>query len=70
MADRIGEYFVRIGAMTQEQVDEVLDLQHRVAREGDEVLFGILAKEKGYIDRKALKRFSKRDDDDAAPVPT
>ena len=49
--ERIGQFLVRIGAMTEEQVADVLDVQ-----EADpHTLFGMIATEKGYIDDKALR---------------
>ena len=53
MAQRIGEFLVQIGAMTQDQVDEIINLQHA----GDEALFGWLAIERGYINDEVLRRF-------------
>ena len=56
MAERIGDFLIRIGAMTREQVDEVL----RAQGEDDEDhlrMFGEIAVEKGYIDDEALRKF-------------
>ncbi|MEI6873557.1 MAG: hypothetical protein WCL50_00345 [Spirochaetota bacterium] len=54
MTDRIGEFLVKIGALTEAQVTEVL----RVQGEGEEPrLFGEVAIELGYIDDAALKRY-------------
>jgi hypothetical protein len=51
--ERIGEALVRIGAMTPEQVDQVLKLQ----QEGDNRLFGEIAIEQGFINDKAIKAY-------------
>jgi nitroreductase len=51
--EKIGEGLVRIGAMTQEQVDEILRLQE----EGNDSLFGVMALELGYIDEDALLKY-------------
>lgn len=53
MEERIGEALVRIGAMTPEQVDQVLKLQ----RDGDNRLFGEIAIEQGFINDKAIKAY-------------
>jgi hypothetical protein len=51
--ERIGEALVRIGAMTTEQVDQVLKLQ----QDGDNRLFGEIAIEQGFINDKAIKAY-------------
>ena len=51
--ERIGEALVRIGAMTVEQVDQVLKLQ----QDGDNRLFGEIAIEQGFINDKAIKAY-------------
>ena len=53
MAERIGDILVRIGAMGQRQVDDVLRRQ----KAGDGRIFGEIAIELGYIDDSALKRY-------------
>ena len=53
MEERIGEALVRIGAMTPEQVDEVLKLQ----QDGDNRLFGEIAIGEGFINDKAIKAY-------------
>jgi hypothetical protein len=54
MAERIGDFLIRIGAMTQAQVDEVIKAQE----DDDELrMFGEIAIEKGYIDDAALKNY-------------
>ena len=53
MEERIGEALVRIGAMTTEQVDQVLKLQ----QDGDDRLFGELAIEQGFINDQAIKAY-------------
>lgn len=54
MAERIGDFLVRIGAMTQAQVDEVI-----AAQDADEELrmFGEIAIEKGFIDDSAVLKY-------------
>jgi hypothetical protein len=54
MSEKIGDFLVRIGAMTEEQVEEVLSVQE----DSDEPrLFGEIAIEKGFIDDAALRRY-------------
>ena len=53
MSNRIGEFLIRIGAMTQEQVDHVLRLQSQ----GDSRIFGELALELHYLNDDAIKRY-------------
>ena len=53
MEEKIGEALVRIGAMTPEQVDQVLKLQ----QDGDGRLFGEIAIEQGFINDKAVKAY-------------
>ena len=48
--EKIGEGLIRIGAMTREQVDDILKKQN----EGNNSLFGIMALELGYIDDGTL----------------
>jgi hypothetical protein len=52
-SSRIGENLVSIGAMTQEQVEDVLAKQ----RAGDDRLFGEIAIELSYIDDKVLASY-------------
>ncbi len=51
--ERIGDFLVRIGAMTKEQVADVIAYQETNPRS----LFGMIAIEKGYIDDKALRAY-------------
>ena len=51
--ERIGEGLVRIGAMTQDQVGKVLEIQ----KGGDKRLFGEIAIEMGFIDDNAIKAY-------------
>jgi hypothetical protein len=53
MADRIGEFLVRIGAMTNEQVEKVLTAQ----KGGDTRAFGEIANALGFVDDNALMRY-------------
>lgn len=51
--ERIGEFLVKIGAMTAEQREDVIARQ---AKEPDR-LFGEIAIESGYIDDAAVDRY-------------
>lgn len=53
MADRIGDNLVKIGAMNQDQVEDVLKRQ----KEGDNRLFGEIAIELQYIDDDVLSAY-------------
>ncbi len=53
MADRIGDFLVKIGAMQQYQVDDVLLAQ----KAGDKRIFGEIAIELGFINDEALRRY-------------
>lgn len=53
MANRIGEFLIKIGAMNAEQVERVLKLQ----REGDTRIFGEIALELRYLSDDAIKRY-------------
>jgi hypothetical protein len=53
VTEKIGDVLVRIGAMTEEQVEEVL----RTQQAGDARIFGEIAIELGYIDDEALRRY-------------
>jgi hypothetical protein len=53
VADRIGDFLVRIGAMKTEQVEDVL----RIQKTGDKRLFGEIALELRYINDDAIKRY-------------
>jgi hypothetical protein len=54
MADRIGDFLVKIGAMTPEQVKAVLRLQEM----GNGQRFGDIALALGYLNDDSLKRFT------------
>ena len=49
----IHDFLVRIKAITKEQVDEVLLRK----RSGDNRLFGEIANELGFIDKKAIRKY-------------
>jgi len=51
--EKIGDFLIGIGSMTAEQRDEVLQRQ----AEGDRRLFGEIARELGFIDNQAIKKF-------------
>jgi hypothetical protein len=52
-SERIGEGLIRIGAMKQKEVDDVLSRQSG----GDKRLFGEIAIELGYIDDQAIRNY-------------
>ena len=54
MAERIGDFLMRIGAITATQVDEVLAIQ----KGGDSRPFGVIAVELGYVDESAIEKFA------------
>ena len=51
--ERIGDFLVKIGAMTQEQVKSVLHLQEM----GNKQRFGEIALALGYLNDDAIKRY-------------
>ena len=51
--EKIGEFLVKIGAMKQWQVEDILVVQ----QSGDTRMFGELAIAFGYIDDKALAKY-------------
>jgi hypothetical protein len=51
--EKIGEFLVRIGAITGEQVAEILKIQEQDSRK----LFGMIAIEKGFIDDAAVMAY-------------
>ncbi len=53
--EKIGDGLLRIGALTKEQVENILKLQ----KDGDERLFGVIAIELGYINDKAISDYLK-----------
>ena len=53
MSERIGDGLVRIGAMTEEQRDKVLQMQN----DGDERMFGEVAIDLEFIDDQAILGF-------------
>lgn len=53
MANRIGDFLIKIGAMNQQQVDDVLARQ----QQGDTRIFGEIALELHYLDDDAIKRY-------------
>lgn len=53
MQSRIGEFLVKIGAMNDDQVKKVLQLQE----EGDDRIFGEIALGLGYLNDDAIKRY-------------
>lgn len=50
---RIGDFFIKIGAMSLDQVLAVLALQ----KAGDTERFGSIALHEGYIDEEAISRY-------------
>lgn len=53
MSERIGEFLVRIGVMTMEKVQEVLQAQ----KAGDTRRFGDITLELGFVQDDAIKRY-------------
>jgi hypothetical protein len=53
MSEKIGEFLQRIGVMTEQQVQEVLDAQ----KAGDNRMFGEIAIEFGFINDEVLKKY-------------
>ncbi|OHD72899.1 MAG: hypothetical protein A2V99_05095 [Spirochaetes bacterium RBG_16_67_19] len=53
MAERIGDFLVRTGSMTPEQVQAVL----RVQQAGDRRRFGEIALALGYLGNDSIKRY-------------
>lgn len=51
--EKMGEILVRVGAMTEKQVKDVLWAQ----KVGDKRLFGEIAIELGYINKGAVRRY-------------
>jgi len=53
LSERIGEFLVRIKAMTSDQVDKILEAQ----KAGDKRCFGDIALEFGFAQDNAIKRY-------------
>jgi hypothetical protein len=53
MAEMIGDFMMRIGAMKKSQAEEVIRLQ----KGGDARQFGVIAIELGYVKEEAVKRY-------------
>lgn len=53
MTNRIGDFLIKIGAMNQQQVADVLKHQEQ----GDPRIFGEIALELRYLDDNAIKRY-------------
>jgi hypothetical protein len=68
--NRIGEFLVKIGAMTLEQVSVVLKMQN----DGDKRIFGEIALDLHYLNDDAIKRYvdhmehSKMDPEEVKPL--
>jgi hypothetical protein len=54
MGIKIGEFLISIGALSEDQVNEVLKAQ----KEGDTRLFGEIALSLGVLEDSALRRFT------------
>jgi hypothetical protein len=54
MTERIGDFLLRIGAMTQAQIDDVLNVQ----KNGDSRAFGLIALDKGYATEEAIEKYA------------
>jgi hypothetical protein len=53
VANRIGDFLIKIGALNQQQVDDVLEHQ----KQGDTRIFGEIALELHYLNDDAIKRY-------------
>ena len=53
----IGDFFVSIGALTPEQVDQILERQRELKAQGDDNIFGTVAMDLGLIDETAIERY-------------
>jgi hypothetical protein len=53
MANKIGDFLLKVGSLSQLQIDEVL----RAQAAGDTRLFGEIAVAKGFMHEDSLKRF-------------
>ena len=53
----IGDVFVSIGALTPEQVEQILARQKELKAPGDDDVFGMIAMELGLIDETAIERY-------------
>jgi hypothetical protein len=53
MSEKIGEFLVRIGAMTEKQCEEIILIQ----QSGDKRYFGEIAVEKGFVNKDILKKY-------------
>jgi hypothetical protein len=53
VTERIGDFLVRVGSMTADQVDQVLEAQ----KAGDARRFGDIALELGFVRDDAIKRY-------------
>jgi hypothetical protein len=53
MAEKIGEFLLRIGVMAEYQLQEVLNAQ----KSGDSRMFGEIAIDFGYINDEMMKKY-------------
>ena len=51
---RIGEYFIRRGLLSAEQIARVIDRQTKLQNDGSRLQFGQVAYDMGYITRSQL----------------
>ena len=51
---KLGEYFIRRGILSRDQVIKVAERQGKLQRDGSRVQFGQIAYEMGYISRSQL----------------
>ncbi len=54
MAERIGDFLMRIGALDGKKVQEILDAQ----KGGDSRPFGVIAVELGYVSEEAIEKYA------------
>jgi hypothetical protein len=54
MTEKIGDFLLRVGAITQVQLDDVLNTQ----KNGDSRTFGLIALDKGYVTEIAIEQYA------------
>ena len=54
---KIGDFFVSIGALTEDQVEQILQRQRELKAQGDDDVFGMIAMQLGLIDETAIERY-------------
>jgi hypothetical protein len=54
---KIGDFFVSIGALTDDEVEVILQRQRELKAQGDDDIFGMIAMNLGLIDESAIERY-------------